>query len=194
MGRKRRSHQQRHGWRQWGFTLIEMMVIVMVVGVLSAIAAPSFGALMDNIKVSQTVSDLRLALQDTQRQAIRANKTCQAQFVTKTSHSKTEDSVSGNCLTSGNPDVPKNLQVANNIQPDASLSGGSTTVSVITFNPIGSAEFSVATTVQPPNLPSDPSGKLVVLIPTKTQVKKKCVAISSTLGLTRIGTYTGGTE
>jgi hypothetical protein len=63
----------------------------------------------------------------------------------------------------------------------------------IKFGKRGSAEFSIFSAVLPPLLPADPTGKIVTFVK-NPKVAKKCVAISSTLGLTRMGTYTGSTN
>jgi hypothetical protein len=49
----------------------------------------------------------------------------------------------------------------------------------------------ILSNVKSPALPKDPSAKIVALIPDNKSVTKRCVAVSSTLGLTRVGTYTG---
>ncbi|WP_404790552.1 Tfp pilus assembly protein FimT/FimU [Altericista sp. CCNU0014] len=196
---RRRARKRRLRFQQWGFTLIEVLVIVMVVGIVSAIAAPSFGALLDSIKVNQTVTELRSNLQETQRQAIRANKVCE----TLIAYAKKDGTIHKNlnkattvaegCSASGDGKIPDGVDITTNIQA-LSVPGSSPTASdaiTIRFVPSGSAEFAVKTAVSLPNLPSDPTGKVVAYIEGKQQQKKKCIAISNTLGLTRIGTYTG---
>jgi Tfp pilus assembly protein FimT len=195
--RKKRFHSP------WGFTLIEVLIIIMVMGVLAAIAAPSFAGLFDSIKVNQTVTELRSTLQETQRQAIRANTTCETQ-VTNTENAekgkgkgngnKTRK-IQGNCLASGDQTLPDGVDMTTNIQSIVSTSSPPSTSSTTTirFVSSGSAEFTVLTTVPLPSLPNDPTGKIVAYISGKDQIQKKCIAISNTLGLTRIGTYSGDT-
>jgi type II secretory pathway pseudopilin PulG len=210
---RRRSRKQRLHFHPWGFTLIEMLIIIMVMGVLAAIAAPSFTGLFDSIKVNQTVTELRSTLQETQRQSIRANKTCETQ-VTNTQSADPENGkgkgkgngngngngdktrkIQGNCLASGDQTLPEGVDMTTNIQSIVLTSSppSASSTTTIRFVPSGSAEFTVLTTVPLPNLPNDPTGKIVAYISGKDQIQKKCIAISNTLGLTRIGTYSGDT-
>lgn len=201
-----------------------MIVIIAVIGILGAVAAPGFTAMIDGIKVTQTVTNLQTALQDAQRQAIRKNQICTVKVPQKLrkgngngngsnsgngnggngngsngngSNGK-QDQITGNCLTSGSPELSDNVNLATNMQsaisnPVVSLPiVPSSNVVEVKFGTLGSADFSILSALKPPLLPVDPTGKVVAFVENPS-VPKKCVAISSTLGLTRVGVYTGGT-
>jgi Tfp pilus assembly protein FimT len=205
-----------------------MLVIVAVVGVLGLMSTPSLIATMDSVKIDQNIAEIRTALQDTQRQAIRRSQVCSvtmdiaahtpdateshsrhgstntsinseigsistsssintsssgSSINTSSSSSSGINTLAGNCLTTGNPDLPTGVNMATN------LLGTSSADVEVKFGALGSAAFNVAnssTTVQ------DPSGKIVTFISSKNNAQKKCIAISNTLGLTRVGKYSGG--
>jgi prepilin-type N-terminal cleavage/methylation domain-containing protein len=192
--------------RQLGFTLIEMLVVISVVGVLAAIATPSFLSTMEAAKVDQTIAEIRGALQETQRQAIRKSQICSVSVdvasVTPSESPRNQtgnyqggnqggslggspgiNALSGNCLTSGDRELPEGVDMATNI------SGNSTADIAVQFGTLGSADFGIisegSATIQ------DPSGKIIAFVPTRNNIQKKCIAISNTLGLTRVGNYIG---
>ena len=200
--RLKRHHRTQRIWQR-GFTLIEMIVIIAVIGILGAVAAPSFMAMMDGVKVTQTVTNLQTALQDTQRQAIRKNQICTVQVPQKNGNGNgrgngdgNQNKITGNCLTSGSPELSDNVNLATNMQsivpvvPLPTVSSSNTVE--VKFGTLGSADFSILSAVTLPLLPIDPTGKVVAFVE-NPNVAKKCVAISSTLGLTRVGIYTGST-
>lgn len=246
-----------------GFTLIEKMVIVAILGIVASISAPGVWGMLNRVKLKQTVAEVRTALNETQREAIRGNKVCTVtlNFV--------EGKVTGSCLKTGDRNLASEISIATNLTNDGSsplisqkgriiadsqiiqgvsngvspslialsnspehgeraskagmvvqvispcqpLSSGQclqiasdfvgdediqkapgTSNSVaaydipIRFGVLGNPDFSI---VSDGNSPTDPSGKIVFFFPDDAQGTKRCIAISNTLGLTRVGTYTG---
>lgn len=58
-----------------GFTLIELMVTVAVLGILSAIALPSFSGLLASSRVNSAATDLWAAMQFARSEAVKRNET-----------------------------------------------------------------------------------------------------------------------
>ncbi len=62
--------------RQHGFTLAETLVVLAIVGILAAMAIPSFIAAQNRAKLAQSTDTVVASLQESQREAIRRNKSC----------------------------------------------------------------------------------------------------------------------
>lgn len=146
-----------------GFTLIEMLITIIVIGVIAAIAAPNFLGLLNRNRVNQAQRQVEGALKEAQRQAMRIGKQCSIDINTtsKTILNPTTAGITG-CLLSN-----RNL---NNVD----LASNTTTV---TFS--GKGNITGAT---PP--------VLVVSIPNNAN-QQKCVVIDSLLGSLRSGDYSG---
>ncbi|WP_444906467.1 GspH/FimT family pseudopilin [Microbulbifer sp. SSSA008] len=67
----RNTGQGRRGWRQGGFTLIEMMVSLVVLALLVGIAVPSFTDMINNNRSVALAEDFAGALNYTRAEAIR---------------------------------------------------------------------------------------------------------------------------
>lgn len=61
--------------------MIEIIVIVAIIGIMAMTAAPSFGALLESVKVDQSVAEIRGELAATQRSAIRGGQSCMASML-----------------------------------------------------------------------------------------------------------------
>jgi prepilin-type N-terminal cleavage/methylation domain-containing protein len=59
-----------------GFTLIEVLIILLIISSLSAISAPTFLGLLNRSKVNNAVAQVQGALQEAHRGAIRRSRTC----------------------------------------------------------------------------------------------------------------------
>ncbi|ABW30767.1 type II secretion system protein [Acaryochloris marina] len=239
-----------------GFTLPEKMVICCLIGIAAAASAPSLMASMNRAKVKQTMAEVRSALNETQREAIKGNKICTLtlNFV--------EGKITGPCLKSGDRTLDADVAIVTNLTDPSSsealdegqpvligsdvqlslgLSDGESVSQIamaaspentvndskagmvvqiiahhkngngnkeggtqgsdnppnssassasipIKYGVLGNPEFAIVSAQQ---TPTDPTGKIVFYNPQDSQVTKRCIAISNTLGLTRIGTYQG---
>ena len=59
---------------QWGFTLVELMVTLSLLGILSALAAPSFSVWLRNSQVRTVAETLQSGIRLAQAEAIRRNR------------------------------------------------------------------------------------------------------------------------
>ncbi len=78
-----------------GFTLIEMLVTITVIGVIATISAPNFLGLLNRNRVNEAAQQIEGALKEAQRQAMRKGTQCTININT------TSKTISGaNCLLS----------------------------------------------------------------------------------------------
>lgn len=144
-----------------GFTLIETLIVVMVIGILSAISAPSFLAMLNRSKVNSTLSEVRGAFQEAQREAMRKGISCTVSL-SKTTNTVT--SIPSNCLVTGSRTFSSSVGMESN------------EISIL-FSHRGT--ITVA------------DGATIVLFNKDNYSNKKCLVVSAPLGIIRDGTYTG---
>lgn len=166
-----------------GFTLIEVLVIILIVGTLSTIAIPSFISVFDKFNLNTAVVEVRAVLQQGQRQAILKSQVCRVGL----------DTLDGKVLSYCSSDerkLPDKIAFATNIVKNYTLPNAPV---IIEFGVLGTAKFAIEDLAQngAVNPPKDPSGKIVFYIASNSNLSKKCIAISNILGLTRVGNYTG---
>lgn len=144
-----------------GFTLVEMIVVMAVLSILLAIAAPSLQTFMRNAQVRSLSESLLAGINLARSEAIRRNTQVSFWMVTNTASScaltnagnawvVSLDNPADNCDTPASPTTnPRIVQThsgsdaANNINTLAEASGGGS-ASCITFNGFGAAEASCA--------------------------------------------------
>ena len=103
-----------HRNKDQGFTLLEILIVTIIVGILGAIATPSFLAMNNRAKVNDAVNTVKGALQEAQRQAMRKGMQCS---ITLNTTNNTITSTNG-CLVTGDRTLPTGVTM--------SSSGGNT--------------------------------------------------------------------
>jgi prepilin-type N-terminal cleavage/methylation domain-containing protein len=155
-----------------GFTQIELAITVLVVGVLAAIAAPSFQQWQQQRKVDQAVIILDNAIRETQTEAVKRSQNCEIRVKEgfNPQGGGAIPLVSGNCLISTIDLAFVGVQLRHNI-PGTPERG-------ITFNAKGEIR-------NPPNNLSGPF-TASFSVP-NTNVRSKCIVLSVGIGLRRKG-------
>ncbi|NBD32028.1 MAG: hypothetical protein GVY17_03405 [Cyanobacteria bacterium] len=144
-----------------GFTLLEVIIITVMVGILAAISAPSLLTWYNNVQVKDALAKARGALQQSREDAVRRSQTCTAEIDKSNSNA-----ITGSCA----------------IEPDFSSRIGLST---------NAANNKVAFSFRGTNTIGN-SGTVVFFIENAPdQHDKKCLVMSSPLGIVRTGAYTG---
>ena len=147
-----------------GFTLMEMLVTVIVVGVIAAVASPNLIGMLNRNRVNEAVAQVEGAIKEAQKQAIRQGKACTVAINTADNDNIFSNTGTNNCLLS-TKSLKDQIDFYSNI-------------STLTFS--GKGNTSVT-----PNKPT-----FVVSMSSGTN-QQKCVVIENTLGIIRTGDYSG---
>ncbi len=143
-----------------GFTLLEMMVVVLILGVLAALAVPSFISMNKRAKLNSGLTDLSTLLQEVQRTAIRKGNAC---TITLPASGTTNPNINSPCLLAGNLKLDA-FKIRNNLTS-------------INFNYRGDTSTSTAN-----------KGTIILSLPDGNN-EYKCLVISPGIGLVRTGNY-----
>ena len=151
-----------------GWTLIEIGVVSVVVGILAAISFPNLAGIQARAQLMSATNDVKVALQQAQRNAIKRGTSCP---VSITAANGTVDSSTGGCINN-----PVNLPAS---YRGVSLVSGSTDIS---FSYKGNPTFTP--------VPSPLVDQIIRLNSTGTS-DVRCLVISEKLGIIRSGFYNG---
>jgi len=70
-----------HGRRpQSGFTMVEILVVIIIAGILAGIAAPGWFSYLNSRRLDTGIDELYIAMREAQSQAIRTKRTWQVSF------------------------------------------------------------------------------------------------------------------
>jgi type II secretory pathway pseudopilin PulG len=143
--------------------MLEITVVLMILGILAAIAVPSFLSMLNKSKVSDALAQVRGALQEAQREAIRKSMTC-----TVTVPKGNNQTISSTCFVTGDRTLT-----------DINIDYTNTAPWTITFDYKGRTN----------DVNSSGTIKLTSINGNTNEIK--CLVISQGLGIIRTGNYTG---
>jgi prepilin-type N-terminal cleavage/methylation domain-containing protein len=149
-----------------GMTLAEIMIVVVIIGILAAIAAPSFLHRLKQDRVADALERVRGALRETQQEAIKRSRTC-ALRIPEGKNPK----ITGDCLVTG----------------DRHLQGVTLRHNHAPADPIWTVNFDY----KGRNQNAGDQGTLILMATNDASVQAKCLVVSIGIGLLRTGNYNG---
>jgi prepilin-type N-terminal cleavage/methylation domain-containing protein len=166
--------------KQQGFTLVETLIIVALVGILAAISAPSFLTWLNNRKVEDVFTQVEGAIREVQTEAIKKGLRCTLNLNTA-APKPSITSTPSQCLPTGARDLSKlGVRVFDNNETEVSIGTANLGMPAnLVFSYRGS--FS-----------SSGVGMIVVYQPEGAN-RRRCLAIASGIGMIRTGIYEGNT-
>ncbi|PZD73074.1 Fimbrial protein [Acaryochloris thomasi RCC1774] len=158
-----------------GFTLIETLVTIAIIGILAAIAAPSFLSWVNSKRVDDALALLEGAVKEGQSEAIKQSQQCTISIGASVTANPS------NCLTTGSRDLSKlGVRILDGTN---GKTGNDTGALVELSNPGNDIVFSPKGTTT--------SNKVAVVYQADGSGDMRCLVISSGLGLLRTGEYSG---
>lgn len=154
-----------------GWTLIEVGVVVIIVSILASLAFPSFGKMQARNQLRGAMSQVQVAFQEAQRNAIKKGSSCEITInASNGTIAQDTDSANSGCIP--NPVVIPNDQ-------GITMASTSTT---ITFSYKGNPSST--------NLDAG-NNELITLSHDITSLEDRCLVIASGIGIMRSGYYDG---
>jgi prepilin-type N-terminal cleavage/methylation domain-containing protein len=174
------SNESRHSRDSQGFTLIEALVAIVVLGIFTAIAAPSFSAWLSNKKVDDVAAQIEGAIREAQAEAIKESKPCTL-LISKTDAQITSDRPS--CLPTGSRDLKQlGVKILSNNQSGISLG-------IANLGDPAQIKFSYRGTL---SITDTGTGLITIYQEAGGSSQKvRCIAIASGIGIIRTGRYLG---
>jgi prepilin-type N-terminal cleavage/methylation domain-containing protein len=159
-----------------GFTLVEMLAIIIIVGILFALGTPSLLAMQGVAKLNSSADNMRTALETSQFQALKKNTNCTVYIPSN------GNTIVGNCLMNGTGTSSGITGIENGL-PSFNLDSGITVTTSWTGAPPQVVYNSQGLTQ---------SGGTIIFASTDTG-DKRCLILNRGAGLIRGGIYINNT-
>lgn len=162
-------------WRSQGFTITEILVVLIVAGILAAIAGPSVAGFLGQQELNQATSEVQAAILEMQREAQRLNRPCRlkaadlvAGGINRDTTNTSDPTTTGNCLLSSRSFARNQITISQNLStPIIAYASGN----VYWTGSSATQEIRLSSTLTP---------------------VQRCIVIARPLGLVRTGTVQNG--
>ena len=166
--------------RDMGFTLVEMLAALIIVGILAAVAVPNLLGLLNNTRVKDGVGQVEGAIKEAQKSAIRRSRPCAIDFTTEGSGSNERSVVQSSpgfdgCLSSDR-ELPESVSFS-------LLNSGS----LVPINSLAPAQLRFSGK-------GNPSIEGIMVVSHADSSIQKCIQIEGLLGNILSGDYNATTQ
>ena len=108
--------------KQKGFTLLENSIILVLIGVFAAMAAPSMSQMLVNAELKKSIAEVQVTFSSAQRQSIRSREGCEVGILENRDPDNDEKNtapslVYGECLPTLDSPLSEKTVVATNLKP-----------------------------------------------------------------------------
>jgi prepilin-type N-terminal cleavage/methylation domain-containing protein len=155
-----------------GFTLIEALVTILILGISAAIATPSLTNWLDNKKVDYALAQIEGAIKEAQSTAVRKNQICQVS-IQVSAEETVVSATPTSCLPTGSRNLQDDILGIENGNLDTTQPNNTE----IIFSPKGTTPITTTDAV------------VVVHRDNDNHNYMKCLIISSGIGMIRTGDY-----
>jgi prepilin-type N-terminal cleavage/methylation domain-containing protein len=160
-----------------GYTLVETLAVVIIVGILCAIAAPSLLAMQGVAKLNSSADNIRTALETSQFQAVKKHTSCQVYI------SSNSNRIVGDCLMNGSATSQSIANVPNGL-PLFNLDPG---ITVTTAGLTGTPPQAIY------NRQGLTQSSGTIILSSNETGDKRCLILNKGAGLIRGGKYINNT-
>lgn len=120
--------------RNKGFTLVELMIVIVILAIMGAVMTPAFLQWQDRSKVNGAARTLRAAFETAKMRAIKNNTNAVVVFTSNTTYQVYVDTNKNNALDAG-----EELVADETLAPGVTITNNSFTNNDMEFNPRGMA-------------------------------------------------------